>query len=62
MRRTQRQPARARAGLTAAPIQPVDGWREAYSALFAQVAAELEGVASWRQSGATTASSTRRSA
>ncbi len=34
-----------RIGLTVAPIQPVDGWREAYAVLFAQVAAELEGVA-----------------
>ena len=34
-----------RVGLTVAPIQPVDGWREAYLALFAQAAAELEGVA-----------------
>ena len=34
-----------RVGLTVAPIQPLDGWREAYSALFAQVGDELEGVA-----------------
>ncbi len=34
-----------RVGLTVAPIQPVEGWREAYAALFALVAAELEGVA-----------------
>ncbi len=33
-----------RVGLTVAPIQPVDGWREAYTALFALAAAELEGV------------------
>ncbi|WP_217433618.1 spore photoproduct lyase family protein [Caulobacter sp. S45] len=33
-----------RVGLTVAPIQPVDGWREAYTALFAQAAAELEGI------------------
>ena len=30
-----------RVGLTVAPIQPVEGWREAYDALFVQVAAEL---------------------
>ena len=34
-----------RVGLTVAPIQPIDGWREAYATLFAQVAAELRGVA-----------------
>ena len=33
-----------RVGLTVAPIQPVEGWREAYQDLFAQAAAELEGV------------------
>ena len=33
-----------RVGLTVAPIQPIDGWRDAYRALFTQVAAELEGI------------------
>ena len=33
-----------RVGLTIAPIQPVEGWREAYRMLFAQAAAELEGT------------------
>ena len=33
-----------RVGLTVAPIQPVEGWREAYAALFAQAAAALEGT------------------
>ena len=33
-----------RVGLTVAPIQPVEGWREAYQDLFAQAAAELAGV------------------
>jgi spore photoproduct lyase len=31
-------------GLTVAPIMPVDGWREAYDALFADAAAALAGV------------------
>ncbi|MBE7219535.1 MAG: radical SAM protein [Caulobacteraceae bacterium] len=31
-------------GLTVAPIQPVEGWRDAYAALFADVARELAGV------------------
>ena len=31
-------------GLTVAPIQPVEGWREGYAALFAQAARELEGA------------------
>ncbi len=34
-----------RVGLTVAPIQPIEGWRQAYAALFAQAAAELAGVA-----------------
>ena len=33
-----------RVGLTVAPIQPIDGWREAYQMLFAQAAAELQGA------------------
>jgi spore photoproduct lyase len=33
-----------RIGLTVAPIQPVEGWREAYGDLFSRVAAELGGV------------------
>ena len=33
-----------RVGLTVAPIQPIDGWRDAYRALFTQVAVELEGI------------------
>ena len=32
-------------GLTVAPIQPIEGWREAYAALFEAVARELHGVA-----------------
>jgi spore photoproduct lyase len=32
-------------GLTVAPIMPVEGWRERYGELFADVAAALEGVA-----------------
>lgn len=32
-------------GLTVAPIQPVEGWREGYAALFEMAAAELAGVA-----------------
>ncbi len=32
-------------GLTVAPIQPVEGWREGYAELFAQAARELDGVA-----------------
>jgi spore photoproduct lyase len=32
-------------GLTVAPIMPVEGWRERYDALFADVAEALEGVA-----------------
>ena len=31
-------------GLTIAPIMPVDGWRERYTALLADAAAELDGV------------------
>ena len=31
-------------GLTVAPIQPVEGWREGYAALFAMAAAELAGA------------------
>ena len=31
-------------GLTVAPIQPVEGWREAYAALFADAARELAGA------------------
>ena len=31
-------------GLTVAPIQPVEGWREGYDALFAMAAAELDGA------------------
>ncbi len=31
-------------GLTVAPIQPTDGWREAYDTLFAQAAAVLDGI------------------
>ena len=31
-------------GLTVAPIQPVEGWREAYESLFAMAAAELAGA------------------
>ena len=31
-------------GLTVAPIQPVEGWREAYDALFVDAARELDGV------------------
>ena len=34
-----------RVGLTVAPIQPVDDWRQAYGALFAEAAAELKNVA-----------------
>jgi spore photoproduct lyase len=34
-----------RIGLTIAPIMPVDGWREAYGALFQEAAAALENVA-----------------
>ena len=34
-----------RVGLTVAPIQPVEGWREGYEALFAAAARALEGVA-----------------
>ena len=34
-----------RVGLTVAPIQAYEGWREGYDALFAASAAELEGVA-----------------
>jgi spore photoproduct lyase len=33
-----------RVGLTVAPIQPVEGWRDAYDRLFAEIAAELAGV------------------
>ena len=33
-----------RVGLTVAPIQPVDGWREGYAALFAAAAQELTGA------------------
>lgn len=33
-----------RVGLTVAPIQPVDGWREGYAALFADAARALDGV------------------
>jgi spore photoproduct lyase len=32
-------------GLTVAPIMPVEDWRERYEALFADVAAALDGVA-----------------
>ena len=33
-----------RVGLTVAPIQPIEGWREAYDTLFAAAAAELDGI------------------
>ena len=34
-----------RIGLTVAPIQPLDGWRDEYRTLFTDIAAELAGIA-----------------